>query len=58
MLAIEVAGDGMATFTHNGRVIGSFDDPDFGQQFIDIWLSQDTTRPALRASLIGRATTD
>jgi hypothetical protein len=53
VLAIELTPDKEAVFTHNGDTLGRIKDPAFGQQFVDIWLSEDCTRPELRASLIG-----
>ena len=53
VLALELAEDGSATFTRNGELLGTIRDPDFGQQFVDIWLSPDSTRPELRMALLG-----
>ena len=53
ILAIELTPENAAVFTHNGNPLGRIEDPEFGQQFVDIWLSEDSTRPELRASLIG-----
>jgi hypothetical protein len=53
VLSIELNEENEAFFTRNGEMLGRIHDPDFGQQFIDIWLSEDCTRPELRASLIG-----
>lgn len=53
VLAIELTPDNEAVFTHNGDTLGRIEDPEFGQQFVDIWLSEDCTRPEVRASLIG-----
>jgi hypothetical protein len=53
-LTLELAGDGRALFRFNGEVLGSVDDPEFGQQFADIWLSPETTRPEVRLALLGR----
>lgn len=53
VLTLEIDKDDVATFRHNGSVIGRIDDPDFGQQFADIWLSEDSTRPELRQALLG-----
>jgi len=53
VLAIELTPQNEAVFTHNGDALGRIEDTDFGQEFVDIWLSEDCTRPELRASLIG-----
>lgn len=53
VLTLEIDEDERATFYHNGLRLGSMDDPAFGQQFIDIWLSPESTRPELRLALIG-----
>ena len=45
----------MSTFLFNGNAIGTIGDPQFGEDFAGIWLSPDTTRPALRRQLIGEA---
>lgn len=52
-LTLSVADNGNATFLFNKEVIGFFKDPDFASQFGGIWLSEKTTRPKLRAALIG-----
>lgn len=54
VLAVELDEDGRATFFHNQRRLGSIEDPDFGQRFVDIWLSPDTSRPELRLALTGK----
>ena len=33
--------------------LGSIDDPEFGRAFLDIWLSENTSHPKLRAELLG-----
>jgi len=53
VLAIELNAQNVATFYHNGRQLGAIQDADFGQQFVDIWLSEDTTRPEMRQALLG-----
>jgi len=40
-------------FYFNDEYLGSIHDPSFGQLFIDIWLSKDTSQPSLRAELLG-----
>ena len=58
VLALEIDEDDVATFLHNGAPIGRVDDPEFGEQFADIWLSEECTRPALRQALLGDVTGD
>lgn len=53
VLTLELDADSHATFYNNGKRLGTIDDPAFGQNFIDIWLSPQTSRPALRLALIG-----
>ena len=53
-LALELDADNRATFYFNGERLGSIDDPDFGAQFVDIWLSPQSSRPELRLALLGR----
>jgi hypothetical protein len=53
VVALKLTEDNRAVFFHNGRRLGEVEDPDFGQQFVDIWLSKDSTRPELRLSLLG-----
>lgn len=55
VLTLELTESNRANFLFNGEHIGSIDDPDFGQQFADIWLSTDSTRPELRLLLVGLA---
>lgn len=45
--------DNQSTFYFNGIRIGVIEDPNFGQLFIDIWLSENTSQPSLRAELLG-----
>jgi hypothetical protein len=52
-LTFVVLPDGSNTFYYNGRELGGLDHPQFGQHFLDIWLSPNTTRPELRAQLLG-----
>ena len=54
VLTLDLDSSGIATFHHNGRELGAIDDPDFGQEFVDIWLSRDCTRPELRLALTGK----
>ena len=45
-----------AHFSFNGRSVGSIEEPDFARDFSGIWLSPLTTRPKIRAALIGSDT--
>ncbi len=54
VLAVELDEDSRATFFFNERRLGRIEDPDFGQRFVDIWLSPDTSRPELRLALTGK----
>ncbi len=45
-----------AVFLTNGRLTGRIDDPEFARLFFGIWLSPDTSEPALRQALLGAAT--
>ncbi|WP_404344218.1 chalcone isomerase family protein [Pseudoalteromonas mariniglutinosa] len=42
------------TFYHNGTELGSIDDDQFADSFLAIWLSENTSEPALRKKLIGQ----
>jgi hypothetical protein len=55
-LSLELDEANRATFRRNGELLGQIDDPEFGQEFVDIWLSPDCTRPELRMALLGRKT--
>jgi hypothetical protein len=43
-----------SSFSLNGRALGTIEDPGFGQDFLAIWLSPETSRPELRLALIGQ----
>ncbi|MEQ8514763.1 MAG: chalcone isomerase family protein [Chromatocurvus sp.] len=53
VLTLELDAANHATFYNNGRRLGTIEDPAFGQNFIDIWLSPQTSRPDMRLALIG-----
>lgn len=53
VLALVIDEQGGSAFLINGEPLGQIDDPHFGQQFLGIWLSPDTSRPELRQSLLG-----
>ena len=54
VLALELDENDRSTFYFNGEVLGTLSDRDFGTHFLGIWLSPQTSRPELRAALIGR----
>jgi hypothetical protein len=53
VLTLEINERNESRFLHNGEVLGLIEDPEFGQEFVDIWLSEDCTRPELREALLG-----
>lgn len=53
VIALELDTTGAATFRFNDAVVGQVTDRQFGIDFSGIWLSPQTTRPELRAALIG-----
>lgn len=53
VLDLQVGAHGRSAFRVNGQLLGVVDDPDFGQYFLSIWLSPQTSRPDLRLALIG-----
>jgi hypothetical protein len=53
VIALEIDADNRSTFFFNNETLGVIDDADFGEHFVAIWLSPDTSRPALREALIG-----
>lgn len=52
-LTLELDGDDQSRFLLNGEPLGGIDDPAFGDHFLAIWLSPDTSRPNLRRDLLG-----
>lgn len=48
-----VINNGHSHFYFNENYIGKITDDKFGQLFIDIWLSEKTSQPALRSALLG-----
>lgn len=44
--------DGLVDFYFNNNLLGRTSDPAFGAAFFDIWLSEKTTAPKLRAELL------
>jgi hypothetical protein len=53
-ISLEILADNRSVFYRNGELLGTLDDPEFGQYFLDIWLSPETTRPELRERLLGQ----
>ncbi|MCF1438903.1 MAG: chalcone isomerase family protein [Shewanella sp.] len=45
-------------FYFNGERLGAVSEPGFARAFLAIWLSPDTSRPELRAQLLGEKTCD
>ena len=54
LLALVLDKQGRGTFYLNGKALGTIDDPGFGEDFLAIWLSPETSRPELRLALIGK----
>ena len=54
-ITLDLDVNGAATFSFNGDVVGAIADAQFGEDFAGIWLAPTTTRPELRAALIGAA---
>lgn len=53
-ITLHVDADNLSTFYFNGEVLGTIEDPEFGQHFLAIWLSPNTTRPDMRLALLGK----
>ena len=53
VLSLVVDEQERSTFLLNGEPLGEIVDPEFGENFLGIWLSPDTSRPELRLSLLG-----
>ena len=61
-----VEGDSLAllmqtqksVFYYNDEYLATIEDPNFGQIFIDIWLSKSTSQPSLREELLGEQTNE
>ena len=53
VIALEIDADNRSTFFFNNEKLGVIEDVDFGEHFVAIWLSPDTSRPSLREALIG-----
>ncbi len=52
-LVLEIDEDERSTFYFNGRMLGAIREEGFGENFMDIWLSPETSRPGLRSALTG-----
>ncbi|WP_338363321.1 chalcone isomerase family protein [uncultured Pseudoalteromonas sp.] len=52
-LSLHTAADGQSTFYHNDQKLGEITDSQFANQFLAIWLSPNTSEPALRKQLLG-----
>ena len=52
VLTLLVDEQGRSVFFINGQALGQIDDPQFGRQFLAIWLSSNTSRPELRQALL------
>ena len=44
---------GRSEFYYNNRFVGAIEDAYFGELFLSIWLSEQTSQPDLRAQLLG-----
>jgi hypothetical protein len=53
VLVLEINAQGESTFLINGSTLGAIAEPAFGERFLDIWLSPNTSRPELRLGLLG-----
>lgn len=54
LLALVLDEQDRGTFYLNGKALGTIDDPGFGEDFLAIWLSPETSQPDLRLALIGK----
>ncbi len=53
VISLSIDLEGRSTFSFNGNRVGSIEAAGFGADFAGIWLSPSTSRPKLRAALIG-----
>jgi hypothetical protein len=53
-LMITIDKNQESTFYYNQKHLAHIDDKVFGQQFLDIWLSKDSSHPKLRDQLLGK----
>ena len=49
---------GRSIFYYNKKYLGVIDDVEFGEVFLAIWLSENTSQPSLRDELLGKASKD
>lgn len=54
VISLELRENLQSYFYVNNTWVGTIEDPLFGQQFLDIWLSPQTTRPEIRRQLLGQ----
>lgn len=52
-ITLTVLKNGQSQFFFNGELIGAIDSHDFGEAFLSIWLSENTSEPKLRQQLLG-----
>lgn len=52
-LTLVVSDEGKSQFFFDNSPIGTIDDISFGQAFLSIWLSENTSEPELRKQLLG-----
>lgn len=52
-LTLFITPQGTSQFYLANHLIGTIDDPHFGDAFLDIWLSKNTSEPKLRKQLLG-----
>jgi hypothetical protein len=52
-LTLSVQKNGHSQFFYNGLPIGAIEHQDFGDAFLSIWLSENTSEPKLRQKLLG-----
>ena len=52
-LVFMVEADGRGFFYHNNQLLGGINNNDFSGAFLSIWLSKNSSEPALRKQLIG-----
>ena len=53
VLTLLVTQDSVSHFYFDDELIGVIDDPRFGNAFLSIWLSENTSEPRLRKQLLG-----
>jgi hypothetical protein len=52
-LTFLLSKNGQSRFFYNNQLLGTISDTSFGDAFLSIWLSTETTEPELRAQLMG-----